>query len=177
MAAGFSLELLRNKLGFSGRTGLWKFIALLFALINLKTLPLAWHVSVADAHSLFDLLTRSQIRLITGLLRQIRSSRIRLASKCSPSALFQPVITSSRSPFLECDYNLHKSNSTYFSDFDVGRLELLVSLCGYGIDQTRKELAKESKDGFATMLGGVSCNFKREIKPFQAFEVWTRILC
>ena len=27
------------------------------------------------------------------------------------------------------------------------------------------------------MLGGVSCNFKREIKPFQGFEVWTRILC
>ncbi len=59
----------------------------------------------------------------------------------------------------------------------MGRLELLVSLCGYGIDQTRKELAKESKEGFATMLGGVSCNFRREIKPFQAFEVWTRILC
>ena len=177
MAAGFSLELLRNKLGFSRRTGLWKFIALLFALINLKSLPLVWHVSVAVYYILFYILTRSQIRLITSLLRQIRSSRIRLASKPGPSALFQPVITSSRSPFLECDYNLHKSNSTYFSDFDVGRLELLVSLCGYGIDQTRKELAKESKDGFATMLGGVSCNFKREIKPFQAFEVWTRILC
>ena len=53
MAAGFSLELLRNKLGFSGRAGLWKFIALLFALINLKTLPLAWHVSVVVPHSLF----------------------------------------------------------------------------------------------------------------------------
>ena len=177
MGVGFSLEVLRNRLGFSGKTGFWKFIALLFALINLKTLPLAWHVSVAVNHSLSDILTRSQIRLITGLLRQIRSSRLRLASKSGPSTLFQPVITSSRSPFLECDYNLHKSNSTYFSDFDVGRLELLVSLCGYGIDQTRKELAKESKDGFATMLGGVSCNFKREIKPFQAFEVWTRILC
>ena len=177
MAAGLSLQLLRNKLGFSGRAGLWKFIALLFALINLKTLPLAWHVSVAVHNSSLDTLTRPQIRLVAGLLRQIRSSRVRLAAKLGPSVLFQPIITSSRSPFLECDYNLHKSNSTYFSDFDVGRLELLVSLCGHGIDQTRKELAKESKEGFATMLGGVSCNFKREIKPFQAFEVWTRILC
>ena len=177
MAAGLSLELLRNQLGFSGRVGIWKFVALLFALINLKTLPLAWHVSVAIHHSSFDILTKPQIRLVAGLLRQIRSSRVRLASKFGPSVLFQPIITSSRSPFLECDYNLHKSNSTYFSDFDVGRLELLVSLCGHGIDQTRKELAKDSKEGFATMLGGVSCNFKREIKPFQAFEVWTRILC
>ena len=177
MAAALSLALLRNKLGFSGRAGLWKFVALLFALINLKTLPLAWHVSVALPHSNSDILTKPQIRLVAGLLRQIRSSRVRLAAKLGPSVLFQPIITSSRSPFLECDYNLHKSNSTYFSDFDVGRLELLVSLCGHGIDQMRQELAKESKEGFATMLGGVSCNFKREIKPFQAFEVWTRILC
>lgn len=177
MAAAWSLALSRNRLGFSGRAGLWKFVALLFALINLKSLPLAWHVSVAVHHSNFDILTNPQVRLVAGLLRQIRSSRVRLAAKFGPSVLFQPIITSSRSPFLECDYNLHKSNSTYFSDFDVGRLELLVSLCGHGIDQTRKELAKESKEGFATMLGGVSCNFKREIKPFQAFEVWTRILC
>ena len=38
-------------------------------------------------------------------------------------------------------------------------------------------MAKESNQGFATILGGASCNFKREIKPFQGFEVWTRILC
>ena len=58
MTAGLSLELLRNKLGFSGRAGLWKFVALLFALINLKNLPLAWHVSFAIHHSSFDMLTK-----------------------------------------------------------------------------------------------------------------------
>ena len=51
-----------------------------------------------------------------------------------------------------------------------------MGLCGHGIDRTRNELAGESKEAFAVMLGGVSCNFKREIKPFQGFEVWTRIL-
>lgn len=88
------------------------------------------------------------------------------------------MITSSRSGVLECDYNLHKSNSTYFSDFDVARLELLVSLAGSGIDQTRKELAEEmgTKDMFGIMLGGVSCNFRREIKPYEGFEIWTRLL-
>ena len=25
-------------------------------------------------------------------------------------------------------------------------------------------------------LGGVACNFRREIKPYEAFEVWTRVL-
>jgi hypothetical protein len=27
------------------------------------------------------------------------------------------------------------------------------------------------------LLGGVSCTFRREIKPFQKFEIWTRVLC
>ncbi|KAL9634528.1 MAG: hypothetical protein Q9164_004035 [Protoblastenia rupestris] len=89
------------------------------------------------------------------------------------------MITASRSGPLECDYNLHKSNSTYFSDFDVGRLQLLVSLIGHGLNSTRNELAKEmpkEKAGFSIMLGGVACNFRREIKPFEGFEMWTRIL-
>ena len=86
------------------------------------------------------------------------------------------MITSSRSGFLECDYNLHKSNSTYFSDFDVGRLELLVSLCGLGMDRTKKELAEESNESFGIRLAGVSFNFKKEIKPYEGFEVWTRVL-
>ena len=87
------------------------------------------------------------------------------------------MITSSRSGFLECDYNLHKSNSTYFSDFDVGRLELLVSLGTHGIEKVRKELAKDGDTTpFAIILGGVSCNFRREIKPYEGFEVWTRVL-
>lgn len=87
------------------------------------------------------------------------------------------MIINSRSGFLECDYNLHKSNSTYFSDFDVGRLQLLVSLCTHGLEKTRQELAKDAKAPFSIVLGGVSCNFRREIKPYEGFEIWTRILC
>lgn len=87
------------------------------------------------------------------------------------------MITSHRSGFLECDYNFHKSNSTYFSDFDVGRLELLVSLGTHGIEKVRKDLAKDgNKEPFALILGSVSCNFRREIKPYEGFEIWTRLL-
>ena len=87
------------------------------------------------------------------------------------------MIISSRSGILECDYNIHKSNSTYFSDFDIGRLELLVNLFTPGTERTRKELAKEGSESFGIMLGGVSCNFRKEIKPYESFEVWTRVLC
>ena len=36
---------------------------------------------------------------------------------------------------------------------------------------------KEGNQGFSVILGGVSCNFRREIKPYEGFEVWTRVLC
>ena len=159
MGPSLSLETVRHRFGLSGPSGLWKFLAIVFALLNLKNLPFAWH-----------------FRLLKGLFTHLRSSRVRLASKAGPAALFQPMITSSRSGFYECDYNLHKSNSTYFSDFDVGRLELLISLCSNGIERTKKELSKEGPESFAVMLGAVNCNFKREIKPYQGFEVWTRLL-
>lgn len=80
----------------------------------------------------------------------------------------------SRVPLLDCDYNLHKSNSTYFTDFDVARLHLLVCLASKGMVKTGTELGKGARVGIA--LGAVSCNFRREIKPYEAFEVWTRVL-
>jgi len=45
MAPSSSLQLLRDRLGLSGKAGVWKFLAILFALLNLKNLPFAWHVS------------------------------------------------------------------------------------------------------------------------------------
>lgn len=52
--------------------------------------------------------------------------------------------------------------------------------------ETWKELALEEKEGrglgatakgrFEIRLGGVSCLFRKEIKPYEKFEVWTRIL-
>ena len=86
------------------------------------------------------------------------------------------MITTSYNSPLECDYNFHKSNSTYFVDFDVARLNAVVRLCGKGMAKTKADMAKEGEGSVAVMLGGVSCNFKREIKPFESFEIWTRIL-
>ena len=44
----FELASLRSRLGFSGRAGFWKLLALVFALLNLKSLPFVWHVSAAN---------------------------------------------------------------------------------------------------------------------------------
>ena len=87
------------------------------------------------------------------------------------------MITSSYNSPLECDYNIHKSNSTYFADFDVARMNAVARLCVNGMAKMKEDMAKEGgKGSVVIMLGGVSCNFKREIKPFESFEIWTRIL-
>jgi hypothetical protein len=96
------------------------------------------------------------------------------------------VITTSHAPIAECDYNLHKSNSTYFSDLDVTRSHLICALFQPGLyklnnNQTFKLVL--DKDGkpvnkrWNIMLGSVMCSFKREIGIYQSYEMWSRILC
>ncbi|RFU28926.1 hypothetical protein B7463_g7413, partial [Scytalidium lignicola] len=78
---------------------------------------------------------------------------------------------------LECDYNIHKSNSTYFSDLDVTRCHLLSLLCAPGLPAYKKRRASgEETAPFNIALGGVACFFQREIKPYEAYEMWTRVL-
>ena len=42
--------------------------------------------------------------------------------------------------------------------------------------RARAKLNSERKGSFNIMLGGVTCTFKREIKPNEPFEIWTRVL-
>ena len=51
-----------------------------------------------------------------------------------------------------------------------------MALCQHGVEKIRKELAKEGNESFGIRLGGISCNFRKEIKPYEAFEIWTRVL-
>lgn len=88
-------------------------------------------------------------------------------------ALFRPIVTKSMySTLNECDYNLHKSNSTYFADLDIARTQLISALLRKGIRASRSAVKGE----YIVALGGVTCHFKREIKPYERYEIWTRIL-
>ncbi|KAA8642646.1 acyl-CoA thioesterase [Aspergillus tanneri] len=87
-----------------------------------------------------------------------------------PESLFYPVITTSRSPLLEIDYNLHKSNATYFTDLDINRVHLIACLF-------KNQLALGFSGGDLNIaLGSTACVFRREIKPYQAYEIHTRVL-
>jgi len=50
-----------------------------------------------------------------------------------PSSLFNFLIYRSHTPLWETDYNLHKSNSTYFTDVDIARTHLVAALLRNGI--------------------------------------------
>ncbi|KAF9633996.1 putative 4hbt like protein [Lasiodiplodia theobromae] len=167
MASSTTLRaFLSRVLGISAPGGVWRLIALILAAINFKNLPFMWH-----------------IRLFRGLLYHLYLQPTPLP----PRALFQPIITSTRSPLVECDYNLHKSNSTYFSDLDVSRMHLLSALLRQGIRQRHdptkhkesptKELGGDAPGSFAIALGGITCHFKREVPPYARYEIWTRLLC
>jgi Thioesterase-like superfamily len=91
--------------------------------------------------------------------------------------VFLPIITKTRVPLLEGDFNFHKSNSTYFTDLDTSRSLLLSFLCYHGTAKTDKELGAEGRKGAITvMLGSTYTHFKREIPTGRAYEVWSRIL-
>jgi hypothetical protein len=85
---------------------------------------------------------------------------------------------------MECDYNFHKSNSTYFSDLDVTRSNIVCCLLRKGIKKlnTTPDVVigpdgVPAKGRWGIMLGAVQCSFKKEIAPYEPYEMWSRILC
>ncbi|KAI2630135.1 capsule polysaccharide biosynthesis protein [Xylaria nigripes] len=148
-----------------GRTS--RIIALALVLINWKSLPLAWTYRIFNG-------------MITHLI-------VRPNHNYTPDKLFQPVKTETHVTLLEVDYNIHKSNSTYFADLDVSRTHLVSHLFARGCralnqNATTKlvtdpaDPTRAARGNFGVMLGGVQCSFKREIKPYQRYEMWSRVL-
>lgn len=97
--------------------------------------------------------------------------------------LFKPLITSSYNSILDCDYNFHKSNSTYFADLDVARAHYVGCLLKTSLARLNRgdltnlpDEVKSIKGTYIVALGGVACVFRKEIKPFERFEIWTRLL-
>ncbi|KAG4434676.1 hypothetical protein IFR05_009851 [Cadophora sp. M221] len=154
---------------FTGPGSYSRIVAFLIVVANIKNVPFAWHYRVFNA-----------------ILKHCLFSLPNIPPPIAPATLFLPVITSSHSPLTECDYNFHKSNSTYFSDLDVTRSHLVCALLQPGIkalQHNRENKLVLDQQGnpvqgrWSIMLGGVMCSFKREIGMYQSFEMWSRLLC
>ncbi|KKY14882.1 putative capsule polysaccharide biosynthesis protein [Phaeomoniella chlamydospora] len=74
---------------------------------------------------------------------------------------------------------MHKSNSTYFTDVDVARTHLICTLFARGIENVRggtSSLVHGKPSNFGVALGAVSCSFRKELKPFEKYDLHTRVL-
>ncbi|WEW56702.1 hypothetical protein PRK78_002150 [Emydomyces testavorans] len=141
--------------------------------VNLKDLPGFWHVHT----SIFifkGLATQLLLAKPHRSLVDIRASNRNKTKQGGTPRLFSYLVTTHRNPPIECDYNLHKSNSTFFSDLDINRAQLLIALFN-GMPRWSATPGGEEKS-LRVALGGTSCVFKREIKPLQQYEVWSRVL-
>ncbi|KAF8851908.1 hypothetical protein BDZ45DRAFT_678732 [Acephala macrosclerotiorum] len=170
LAAGSSRLNLRNLIinTFTGPGSYSRIAAALLVLANLKNVPWAWHY-----------------RVFHGILYHCLFHKPRIPLEIAPSTLFLPVITASHSPLTECDYNAHKSNSSYFADLDVTRSHLVCALMQPGIEKLQHNAREKlvlDKAGkpvlgkWSIMLGGVMSTFKREIGMYEGYEMWTRLL-
>ncbi|KAI1477054.1 hypothetical protein K445DRAFT_8464 [Daldinia sp. EC12] len=139
---------------------LWFTLLCFFVVLNIKNMPFMWHLRLVNA---FRFILRTQ----------------RPAVPLKPVHIFQPIITSSTAQLMEIDFNMHKSNSSYFSDVDIARTHLVCTLFAKGIEQMRGGTAAytgSKKPVFGLALGAVSCNFKRELRPYEEYEMWSKIL-
>ncbi|PKY04115.1 hypothetical protein P168DRAFT_310787 [Aspergillus campestris IBT 28561] len=138
----------------------WKAVAIGFALFNLKNLPLVWHIRVYRYFFKHGYLINPAVK-----------------PPPSPSSSFlEPKSIFTRAPIMELDSNMHKSNSTYFSDLDVSRTALISSVLMKGVSFLEKQLKEDGKKGLlGFILGSVYTNFKREIPPYMKYEVQSHI--
>jgi hypothetical protein len=137
---------------------------------------------------------------ILAYLRLRPSSPYRCEPALTTSGLSHPLFTTTsittHNSLLETDYNMHKSNSAYFTDLDVARTPLVTRLCSPGVGiigremktEYREQRKRQAKGGLkdekplsrpgptAIVLGSVYCNFKREIRPFQRYEIRSKLI-
>jgi hypothetical protein len=126
---------------------IWRTLAILLVLANLKNVPLMFHT-----------------RLISSVLyhTQWNKNIVITASSHGGEAIFHSIITASRSPMYECDINGHKSDSTYFSDLDINRIHLISLLFKAAgnpnlLPSRASESLVEKPLKMRILLGGTAC--------------------
>lgn len=67
----------------------------------------------------------------------------------------------------DLDTNLHMNNGRYLTLMDLGRFDF-VARCGLGIPTLRRR--------WFPVLGSLSIRFRRSLRPWQPFELRTRLL-
>ncbi|KAI4602780.1 hypothetical protein KJ359_007998 [Pestalotiopsis sp. 9143b] len=151
----------------SGPGSYSRIVAAVVLVLNWKSLPFAWNFRIWHC--------------------MIMHLFIRDFHTHTPDKLFHPVISESHASIGEIDYRWHKSNSTYLADLDISRSHLvshLVARAGHLAARNSKshlvmdpsDPIKPARGSFNIGIGAVHCAWKREIRPYQKYEMWSRII-
>ncbi|ANB12762.1 hypothetical protein AWJ20_1032 [Sugiyamaella lignohabitans] len=132
-----------------------KVVLLILALINAKSLPLAFHARFF----------------------YYMAKHFYVFKRVKAKSVFEPRQYSTHTPLMEIDFNLHKSNSTYFTDLDMARTDLMMHVFkDYFLHyQDSENKTRDGKWPYCP-LGGVVSVFRHEIKPYSPYKVRSRIL-
>lgn len=166
------------------------FSIVLFALTNFKSMPGVWTWRVLFTfRTSFNAQLRQTVQSPSADNETRRIAIVRKANRSSPikeHPLFRPTIYSTHAPIAEIDINLHKSNSTYFTDLDVARSKLMGRILApawpmenmlieyTGRDGTQR---REKVQGSASfILGATYTSFKREVGAYTWYNVESRVL-
>lgn len=165
-------------------------LGLLFAIANFKSMPGVWTWRVL---SKFRTSFRAQLRRTApSPLADNMTRRVAIVKKPSPSCsiqehpLFVPTVYSTHVPLAEIDINLHKSNSTYFTDLDIARSELIGRIVAPAWPMDNMLIEYTGRDGAprrervkgapAFILGATYTSFKREMSAYTSYNVESRVL-
>ncbi|KAH8704039.1 hypothetical protein BGW36DRAFT_288804 [Talaromyces proteolyticus] len=155
----------------------WRTLFILFAYVNKKSLPFGWTASVTWA--IVKNLRRNPSQFIF-------DSNKPVDVKGHPThPVFAVATMNTYTSLLETDYNIHKSNSTYYADMDISRTHCVTRLYTPGNKIVNKELDEEiaaaavaegkprptKSQPFFIALGGAYCSFKRELKPLEKYDI------
>ncbi|KAI1291167.1 capsule polysaccharide biosynthesis protein [Xylaria venustula] len=152
---------------YTGHGGYSRILATVILALNWKSLPFAWSIRLWHCMTLHLF--------------------VRAFHTHTPDKLFHPVITESHASLSDIDSRLHKSNSTYLADLDISRSHLMLHLLAraghLAFRNSKTHLVMDpsnpsepARGSFSIGIGAVHCAFKREVKPYQKYEMWSRIM-
>lgn len=131
-------------------------LVLCFIISNLKIMPLAFHLR-------FYYYVFKNFYLFKNRKRR---------------SIFDKTTLTTFTPMMEMDFNFHKSNSTYFSDSDISRTDLLtLQLRNFYLNFSDPDAPKMRRSEFIySPLGSNQMIYRKEIPGYTLYNVESRII-
>lgn len=147
----------------------FKILVAIYLISSYKTLPFAYFLRFYN--QVIKLLVIPKIRLKLGMKPKLGPTFKTEEEK--KFGVFKPLLWKTYNSPFEVDMFFHKSNSTYFEELDIVRT--------YGMSTIFQKFLVEYSSHIGTFpylaVSGVQCNFRKEIKPYEKYNVTSRVFC